>query len=408
MRKTTDTTLSAEVPAPTDTAPWRIVAAREIAVKLRDRNFIISTVTTLAIFAISIGVSFLLSGREDTTTIGVATPEAAVVVDDARAASGASDSAVPEVDLETRQYGDPDAIEEAVRSEEVDLGLVDNGGQWTLVSTDGADGSVAAAIGATVSAEALSANAEAAGISLESLYEGTTVQERMLDDSGADKAITFIAALVFGMLFYMAAILFGYAIANSVVEEKQSRIVEILAAAIPLRQLLVGKVIGATTLAVGQMVLFVGVGLVGITFTDYADLLPQVAGAGLWYLAFFVVGFVALACLFAVAGAMSTRAEDVQTTSSPLLMIIMVAAFGGMFLQGLWQTVGSYVPIMSVVAMPSRLAEGSAQWWEPVLSLLITAVFAAVTIMVAERVYRRSLMQTGGKLTYRQALTLKD
>lgn len=390
------------------TAPWRIVAFREIAVKLRDRNFIISTLTTLAIFAISIGVSFLLSGREDTTTIGIATPEAATVVSSAQASSETPDSPLPKVHLETQQYGDAVAVEEAVRSEEVDVGLVDNDGQWTLVSTDGADGSVAAAIGATVSAEALSTNAAAAGISLDSLYEGTTVQERMLSDSGADQAITFIASLVFGMLFYMAAILFGYAIANSVVEEKQSRIVEILAAAIPLRQLLVGKVLGATVLAVSQMVLFVAVGLIGITFTDYADLLPQVAGAGLWYLAFFVVGFVALACLFAVAGAMSTRAEDVQTTSSPLLMIIMVAAFGGMFLQGLWQTVGSYIPIMSVVAMPGRLAEGSAQWWEPVLSLLITAVFAAATIVVAERVYRRSLMQTGGKLTYRQALSLKD
>lgn len=146
----------------------------------------------------------------------------------------------------------------------------------------------------------------------------------------------------------------------------------------------------------------------GISFTDYADLLPRVTGAGLWYLAFFVLGFVALACLFAVAGAMATRAEDVQSTASPPLMIIMLAAFGGMFLQGTGHVVASYVPIMSVGAMPSRLAEGSAAWWEPVLSLAVTAAFAAATIVVAERVYRRSLMQTHGKLTYRQALTLRD
>lgn len=389
-------------------APWRIVTAREIAVKLRDRNFIISTLTTLAIFVIAFGVSFLLSGRESTTTVAVATPGASAVVDSARAASDTPDSPAPSVSLETRELPDAAAVEEAVRSGDVDVGLVGEAGQWSLMSENGADPAVSGAIGAAVTAEALATNAAAAGTSVEELYAGTTVQERVLDDSGPDEAVTFIAPLVYGMLFYLAAILFGYAISNSVVEEKQSRIVEILAAAIPLRQLLVGKVVGATVLAVAQMALFVVVGVVGISFTDYSDLLPQVAGASLWYLAFFVVGFVALACLFAVAGAISTRAEDVQTTASPLLMIIMVAAFGGMFVQDLARVIASYVPIMSVVAMPSRLAEGSAAWWEPILSLLVTALFAVVTIIVAERVYRRSLMQTGGKLSYRQALALKD
>lgn len=93
----------------------------------------------------------------------------------------------------------------------------------------------------------------------------------------------------------------------------QSRIVEILAAAIPLRQLLVGKVVGATVLAPGQMVIFVAIGLSGLSVTDYATLLPALAGAAAWYLVLLVIGFVALACLFAVAGALATRAEDVQT-----------------------------------------------------------------------------------------------
>lgn len=190
--------------------------------------------------------------------------------------------------------------------------------------------------------------------------------------------------------------------------ESAWRIVEILAAAIPLRQLLVGKVIGATVLALGQMVLFVAIGLVGLTFTDYTTLLPSLAGAAGWYLVLFVIGFVALACLFAVAGAMATRAEDVQSTSSPLLTLIMVAAFGGLFLQGTWQVVGSYIPLISTVTMPIRLVDGSAAWWEPIVAAVITLVTAALVMVIAERVYRRSIMQTGGKLTYRQALALGE
>lgn len=391
------------------TAPaWRIVAAREIAVKLRDRNFLISTLTTLAIFALSFGLSFYLSGRTETTTVAVAGPDAAAVVADAQAADSATGSTGGRVALEARQVSDDAAVETAVRAGEADLGLVREGPGWTVVSRTGVDPSVAAAIGTAVATRTLAANAAAAGTSVEALYAGATVGDRVLEPGGADGPVTFIAAFAFGMLFYMAAILFGYAIAHSVVEEKQSRIVEILAAAIPLRQLLVGKVLGATVLAVGQMALFVAVALVGVSLTEYSDLLPQVSAAALWYLAFFVVGLVALACLFAVAGSMSTRAEDVQSTASPLLMLVMVAAFGGMFLQGLGRTIASYVPIMSVVAMPARLVEGTAAWWEPLLSLAVTAAFAAATIVVAERIYRRALMQTHGKLTYRQALTLKD
>ena len=100
-------------------------------------------------------------------------------------------------------------------------------------------------------------------------------------DGADDEGVQVIAGFVFVFLFYMAAILFGYAIANSVVEEKQSRIVEILAAAIPLRQLLVGKVVGATALALGQMVIFVAIGLIGEDVGlfwggDYKQLVVQV------------------------------------------------------------------------------------------------------------------------------------
>src|SRR5699024_3906787 len=160
--------------------------------------------------------------------------------------------------------------------------------------------------------------AVAAVSNVNELTAGSLVVERLLDpEGGADEAVQLIAGFVFAFLFYLAAILFGYAIANSVVEEKQSRIVEIIAAAIPLRQLLVGMVVGATVLALGQLVLFVGIWLIGLTFTEYTSLLPAVAGAAVWYLLLFVIGFVALACRFAVAGALATRAEDVQYPSSP-------------------------------------------------------------------------------------------
>lgn len=414
----------------TTESAWRIVAGREIMVKLRDRNFIISTLTTIGIFVVAFGVSFLFSGRDDATTVAVASDEAAAVVRAASAdpgpdgAAGGDDddntvspeagpaagpASAPQAELAVLEVADRSAAEQAVLDGDAEAALLGGPGAWVLVGSDGVEPGISAGVGAAVAADALDRNATAAGIPVTELTEGSTVEVQLLDPEGAtDEGVQVIAGFVFVFLFYMAAALFGYAISNSVVEEKQSRIVEILAAAIPLRQLLVGKVVGATVLALGQMVLFVAVGLIGLSFTDYATLLPSVAGAAGWYLVLFVIGFVALACLFAVAGAMATRTEDVQSTASPLLTLIMVAAFGGLFLQGTWQTVASYVPLMSTVTMPIRLVDGTAVWWEPIVAAVLTLVTAALVMAVAERVYRRSIMQTGGKLTYRQALALAE
>ena len=399
-------------------AAWRIVAGREIMVKLRDRNFIISTVTTVAIFIIAFGASFLLGGDDDEKKIVVTSGDAAAIVQQIDAQADAADdedtdqaatAGPPTIQLSVDQVADQAEAEQAVRDGDADVALLGGPGAWTLVGSEDVDPGIAAAVSSAIAADALERNAAAAGTTVADLTAGSVVQERLLDADGAnDEGVQVIAGFVFVFLFYMAAILFGYAIANSVVEEKQSRIVEILAAAIPLQQLLVGKVIGATVLALGQMVIFVGIGLIGLSFTDYATLLPSVAGAAAWYLVLFAIGFVALACLFAVAGAMATRAEDVQTTTSPLLTIIMVVFFGGLFLKGTWQVIASYVPIMSTVAMPIRLVAGTASWWEPIIATLLTLASAVVIIRIAERVYRRSIMQTGRKLSYREALSLSE
>ena len=392
-------------------AAWRIVAGREIMVKLRDKNFIISTLTTLGIMVIAFALSFFLGGQTESKTLAVVSPEGAAIAQEA--ASGDEEMTGPfapgELELEITEFTDSAAAEQAVSDGDADAALIGGSGSWTLVGADSVDSAIAGPISAVVAADTLEQNAAAAGTTVDQLTAGSVVDERLLDPEGTtNEGVQLIAGFVFAFLFYLAAILFGYAIANSVVEEKQSRIVEILAAAIPLRQLLVGKVVGATVLALGQMVLFVAIGLIGLTFTDYTALLPAVAGAAGWYLLLFVIGFVALACLFAVAGALATRAEDVQSTSSPVLTLIMISTFGGLFVSGTWQVVASYVPIMSTVAMPIRLVEGTAAWWEPLLAMAIALVAAALVIRVAERIYRRSIMQTGRKLTYREALRLGD
>ena len=163
----------------------------------------------------------------------------------------------------------------------------------------------------------------------------------------------------------------GYTLSGSVVEEKANRIVEIITTKIPVRQLLIGKIAGNTLLAIGQTALIVSVGLVGISFTEYSSFLSGISEGVGWYAAFFLVGFTFIACWWAVAGALASRAEDLQTTATPLNFLMMAVFFGAFLFEGTVQTVASYLPPFSIVLMPIRVLNGDAEVWEPMAALVI-------------------------------------
>lgn len=384
---------------------WRIVAEREMSVKLHDRNFMVSTVVTLVLIVASIVFSGWISGRATTVDVAVTGQESAAVLQVGQAIADSQDA---NVKLTPHEVGDRAEVEQQVRDSTVDVGLVQADDGWRLIGKTNENTDAATYITAAAQQVAVERNAKAAGTSTQQLQSGSTVGYDLLEPDGADAGTAKIVSFVFAFLFYLSSIVFGMVIAQSVVEEKQNRIVEILASAIPVRQLLVGKVLGSTVMALGQLVLFVAAGLIGMAATGRSDQIAQVAGAAGWFVVFFVVGFLALAALWAVAGSLSTRSEDLQSTSTPLSVVIMAILFIGIFVSGTGQVVASYVPLVSIVAMPSRVVAGTAAWWEPLISLLIMAATAYGIIVIAEKIYRRSLMQTQGRLSFRQALRVED
>ncbi|WP_051407223.1 ABC transporter permease [Nocardia sp. CNY236] len=384
---------------------WRLVAKQEISVKLRDRNFLISTAVTIVAIVASLAISGFLSGRTETIDVAVTGSGASEVVD---LAGELAHTANTKVDFVAHEVADTSTVEKQVRDGSVAVGLAPQPGGWQLLGKTANNNKATTYISTAAGQLAIARNAAAAGISTEQLARGGVVTETVLEPNAVDPGLATVAGLVFAFLFYLSSILFGLSIAQSVVAEKENRIVEILASAIPLRQLLTGKVIGNATMALGQLALFVGAGLIGLVATGKGDQVSRIGGAAGWFVVFFLVGFLALASLWAVAGALATRTEDLQSTSTPLTMLIMIVLFAGIFLSGAALRIGSFVPLVSVVAMPTRLAAGTASWWEPVIALALMACAAYGTVLIAEKIYRRSLMQTQGRLTLRQALALED
>lgn len=116
---------------------------------------------------------------------------------------------------------------------------------------------------------AVADNAKVAGVDASTMTKGMSLQTGQVRPSdGTSEAVGYILAIVFSVLFMMSAIYYGVMIANSVVEEKQSRIVEILLTGVRARQLLIGKIVGNTVLAVGQLIIICGLSMLAVSFSQ--------------------------------------------------------------------------------------------------------------------------------------------
>jgi ABC-2 type transport system permease protein len=399
-------------PAASGTAPrtatpaaWRIVAAREISVKLTNRGFLLSTLVTLALIVGAIGLQLYLADSMGKITVAVADQQAGRIAGQAEQLAVRADQ---DVEITVRQESSADQVREAVRSGDAEAGLLLEGGRWVLLGDTGQNDIAATWIGAAVQSNALAENAQAAGTSLTALSKGAEVEHVLLSADKTPEGAVRMTTYFFGFLFYLAAVLLGAALATSVVEEKQNRIVELIASSVPLRSLLVGKIVGSTLLALAQMALFCLVGIGGLVATGEQDFLADISSGLGWFLVFYVVGIAVLACLFAAAGALANRSEDIQSTTTPVNAITALVFIVGVTVTGNVREILSFIPLTSTVTMPARVLAGETDWWEPAAALGLSIAAAALIVGASSRVYRRALLQTDRKLSFRQALKLTD
>ncbi|KGN31710.1 sodium ABC transporter permease [Knoellia sinensis KCTC 19936] len=379
---------------------WLTVARREIISKLTDKTFLWSTFGLVAIIAGIFGVQAFMANRASEYAVVTSSSAAHQMAEQVKTVTEEDHD---KTTVALSRSDDDAAAQELVRNGDADVWLHEGNGGWVLSGKTDVPGDLLTSATTAIRDEVMGVNAAAANTSVEALQRGSEVSTALLDVDADRAVMAQVVGFALAMLFYLASFTFGLALANSVVEEKASRIVEIITTKISVRELLAGKVIGNLVLAFAQMALFVIVGLVGLSFTEFDRFVPAISGAVGWFTAFFVVGFGLLATLWAVAGALSSRTEDVQVTSTPLTMITMAILFAALFADGTVKVVLSFVPPFSAIVMPMRVLEGSAPWWQALLALAILVVAAGLVVRVAARLYQRSLLQTQGRLSLRQA-----
>ncbi|MDR2997269.1 MAG: ABC transporter permease [Microbacterium sp.] len=361
--------MSTPAPASTSSAIW-LVAEREIASKLRSKAFLISTGILLLIALAGVLIGGFASKTSTPDEIA-ATAQTSKVV-----------SALPNVKVV--EVADRAEAEKLVKSEKVTAAVVpgedDGFGFVILAKQDAPQGLVGALSKAP--------------------------QVVILEPADTNPLVRYLVAIGFGVIFLMAASTFGATIAQSVVEEKSTRVVELLISAIPTRALLAGKVIGNTVLAMAQIILLAAIAVIGLIVTGQNEVLSGIGAPILWFAVFFLFGFILLAALYAAAASMVSRQEDIGSTTMPLMMLIMAPYFLVIFFNDnpVVMTIMSYVPFSAPVAMPVRLFVGEAQWWEPLVSLVILIATCVGAILVGAKIYENSLLRMGARVKLGEAL----
>ncbi|KRF33903.1 ABC transporter permease [Yonghaparkia sp. Soil809] len=359
--------------APSLRASVALIAGREITSRVRSKWFLISTVILLLFVVAGIVGSHLFSSSLGDTRVA-AVGAAADLLEDA-----------PGLEIESSTSAE--AAERLVRDGDVEAAVVP--------LQDAEPGAPAFEVIAL---------SDAPGALVQALSIAPDV--RLLDPSPVDQGIGFIVAFAFGIIFFTAAITFGGTVAQSVVEEKQTRIVEILLTAVPAKALLAGKVIGSSVLALGQILLIAVAAGLSLMLTGQDVLLADLGPAAVWFLGFFAIGFVLLAAMFAASAALVSRLEDVGTVIQPVTWLVMLPYFLIIFFNDneAVLTVMSYVPFSSPVGMPVRIFLEQAQWWEPLVALVLLAGTAVVIVQLGARMYRNSLLRTGARVRLAEAL----
>lgn len=262
--------------------------------------------------------------------------------------------------------------------------------------------------------------------------------------SKIDSIIKLIFGLAAGYLLFMFIIIYGNMIMRSVIEEKTSRIIEVIISSVKPVQLMLGKIIGTSLAGITQFVIWLVFGgllmtivslVLGISLFDSSmpqqELIDAAASNStdmsfyfesfktalknlplinliIAFILFFICGYLLYSSLYAAIGAAVDNETDTQQFMLPILMPLILAVYIGIFTviedpHGTVSTVFSFIPLTSPVVMLMRIPFG-VPLWQQLLSLLLLIVTFMLTVWFAAKIYRVGILMYGKKPSYKELI----
>ncbi|ANS26015.1 ABC transporter permease [Rhodococcus opacus] len=383
-----------------------LVARREFLTQVAKKSFVISNVIILlAIVGGIVAYSLFSGGDDERATIGLVGDQSL-----APALVATGDAVGTPVDVVPAT--DEQAARDEVGNGDLDVALIPGtDGSVTAVTESEIGSGLRTVIDAAVVQQAQAGALAAQGVDPAQLAEATgraVVTVDALDPPDPEKGQRVALSIAVVVLLYMQIMMFGMYVAMGVVEEKSSRVVELLLSTLRPLQLLWGKVIGIGAVGLVQLTAYGVVGVAAGLATGVLTVTGTAIGVLAGTLGWFVLGFAFFAVLYAAAGSMVSRQEDVNATASPLMVLIVIMFFSAFSSvsnpDGTLSNVLSWIPPFSAILMPLRIAAGVASPVQVVVTVaLMLAVTAALSVLAA-KIYQRSILRIGKVVSWKEAL----
>lgn len=385
-----------------------LVARREILVRGRSKGYLISLLISAIVV---IALSFLpkVLGGPDSYTIGVAGTDAATMsaaLQSVRPPSITGDSAT----IKVTEFPDAAAAQAAVKNGDVDAAVIDAS---TMVTDGGVSTELSLTIDTAYKEVATAKALSAAGLDPSEIAKATAGVAPLKQESvgeNADEASSRIAIasvlVIFLFFMLMYPVMF---VAMGVIEEKSSRIVEILLSTLRPWQLLGGKIVGLGVLGLINVLVLLVCGLGAANASGLMpDLPPGTTGVLMGTLGWWALGYAFFAAMAGALGSLVSRQEDSNATITPLTMLMvgcyLAALLSASNPKGTLAMVLSYLPPFSAMMMPMRGASGSVALWEQLLSAVILAASVVGVLALGARIYRRAVWRMGSRVKLMDAL----
>lgn len=321
--------------------------------------------------------------------------------------------------LEPRDAADRADAERLVRDGDVEAALIAENNEWQVVSDGLPDNDVMKSVDALAESYTQATALEKLGISPAD-FQAAAPQIDVVPvdigdlDAGKDNEaskqdfIRLLTVFILIMVIVFMVITFAAQVGSRVTEEKSSRVVELILSTVRPFDFLAGKILGNLVFGFVSTAILLTAGLIGLQVTGLIEdvsidwsVLPVMLIAYLLAMLFF-------GALYAAAGAMVQRTEDLQSTQMPVLLLILasayVPAFGWMSTDATWMQVASWIPPVSIFAAPLSYAAGDFTGMQLTASLSIAAVATLAVVWVTARIYRRSILNNGKTTKWSEAL----
>lgn len=381
-----------------------LIAGREITVRAREKSFVITTALLMAVIVAGTVVWSLVAGRESVERVGLVGGGSALsqTLEQTGAATGTK--------IDVIVVPDQRAAEQRLDDGDLDAAVVAGPGhRYLVLSEKTLDTTLDGVLRSGLAQYQLSASLAEHGVSAADLA-APQISDQQLKPAEPDVAQRISVALVGATLLMIAIMTGGVMVAVGVVEEKTSRIVELLLSSVRPLQLLWGKVLGIGAIALGQVVLLGATALIAGTATGLLTITGTATTMFVAVLAWFVLGFGFFAALYAATGAMVSRQEELNGASTPLTILAMGVLYSGIFgiqaLDSTWMEVLSWVPPFSAVLMPIRIATGDASVVQVIGTFLVMIAACALVVWVSSRIYSRSVLRTGGRTSWSEVVKM--